>query len=290
MRRWIVRGCDLDAGLLGSLGPADLPWALALVLVAGAVAGAINAVVGSGTLITFPVLLLLGMPPVMANVSNTLGLVPGAAASVWEYRATLVESRRLLARLVPFTVVGAIAGSLLLVVLPSDVFDAVVPVLIAAALVAILLQPWIQRAVRARLGAPGAAGAPGDAPAPDRVGWIPLIGVLLIGAYGGYFGAAQGILLLVTLSIALGGAFGQVNGVKNVLGGLANLIGSIVFLIVAWQQIDWIAVLLISVGSVIGGAIGARSAKRLPPLAYRIVVLAVGAVALVVSVVRLVES
>lgn len=280
----------MEEGLLGSVSPGDLPWALAIVLLAGLVAGTINAVVGSGTLITFPILLILGVPPVVANISNTLGLVPGAAASVWEYRRTLVASRSLLARLVPFTVVGAIVGSLLVVTLPTSVFDGVVPVLIAIALVVVMLQPWFQRLARARLAA-------ADEPRPDAptgsatsVRWITLVVILLLGAYGGYFGAAQGILLLVTLSLALGGTYGHVNGVKNVLAGLANLIGSIVFMIVAWSQIDWVTVALIAVGSVIGGLVGARWAKRLPPLAYRIVILVVGAAALVVSVIRLFEG
>lgn len=277
------------------MSPGDLPWAFALVFVGGLLAGTINAVVGSGTLVTFPILLLLGVPPVMANVSNTIGLVPGAAVSVWEYRRTLVASRSLLARIVPFTLVGAIGGSLLLVTLPTSVFDAVVPALIALALVAIVFQPWIQRAARARLAGAGTGTSTGTGTSDVQenavsVGWVALVILMLLAAYGGYFGAAQGILLLVTLSVSLGGTFGHVNGIKNVLGGLANLVASIVFIVAAWSQIDWVTVGLISAGSIIGGAIGARSAKRLPPLAYRIVVLAVGAVALVVSVVRLFES
>ena len=284
----------MDEGLLGSVSPSDLPWALAIVLLAGLVAGTINAVVGSGTLITFPILLILGVPPVVANISNTLGLVPGAAASVWEYRSTLVRSRSLLARVVPFTVVGAIAGSVLVVALPSDVFAGVVPVLIALALVAVVLQPWFQRLARARLAATGAgdagsAGLDGDGMATSVRCYTAVI-LLLLGAYGGYFGAAQGILLLVTLSLALGGSYGHVNGIKNVLGGLANLVGSIVFMVTAWAQIDWVTVGLISAGSIVGGLVGARWAKRLPPLAYRIVILVVGATALVVSVIRLFEG
>jgi len=279
----------VDEGLLGSVSPSDLPWVLAIVLLAGLVAGTINAVVGSGTLITFPILLILGVPPVVANISNTIGLVPGAAASVWEYRGTLVESRSLLARVVPFTVVGAVAGSLLVVVLPPGVFGGVVPVLIAIALVAVLLQPWFQRIARTRLAAANDTGLSGDGMA-TSVRWYTALVILLLGAYGGYFGAAQGILLLVTLSLALGGSYGHVNGIKNVLAGLANLVGSIIFIVTAWSQIDWLTVGLISAGSIVGGLIGARGAKRLPPLAYRIVILVVGAAALVVSVIRLLEG
>lgn len=278
----------MDDGLLGSVNPSDLPWAIAVVLIAGLVAGTINAVVGSGTLITFPILLILGVPPVVANISNTIGLVPGAAASVWEYRRTLIASKALLARIVPFTVLGAIAGSLLVVALPPGVFAGAVPVLIALALVAVLLQPWFQRLARARLAAVGAIEAGGDGMA-TTVRWTTLMVLTLLAAYGGYFGAAQGILLLVALSLALGGSYGHVNGIKNVLGGTANLVGSIVFMVTAWSQIDWMTVGLISAGSIVGGFIGARSAKRLPPLAYRIVILVVGAAALIVSVVRLFE-
>ncbi|HWK20682.1 MAG TPA: sulfite exporter TauE/SafE family protein [Microbacteriaceae bacterium] len=276
----------VEEGLLGSVSPSDLPWALALVLVAGLVAGAINAVVGSGTLITFPILLILGVPPVVANVSNTIGLVPGAAASVWEYRRTLVASRSLLARILPFTILGAIGGSVLVVALPPGVFAGIVPVLIALALVAVILQPWFQRIARARLAAAGdlETGADGMA---TSVRWTTIAVLTLLAAYGGYFGAAQGILLLVALSLALGGSYGHVNGIKNVLGGTANLVGSIVFIATAWSQIDWVTVGLISAGSIVGGLVGARWAKRLPPLAYRIVILVVGAAALVVSVLRL---
>jgi len=276
----------VEEGLLGSVSLSDLPWALALVLVAGLVAGAINAVVGSGTLITFPILLILGVPPVVANVSNTIGLVPGAAASVWEYRRTLVASRSLLARILPFTILGAIGGSVLVVALPPGVFAGIVPVLIALALVAVILQPWFQRIARARLAAAGdlETGADGMA---TSVRWTTIAVLTLLAAYGGYFGAAQGILLLVALSLALGGSYGHVNGIKNVLGGTANLVGSIVFIATAWSQIDWVTVGLISAGSIVGGLVGARWAKRLPPLAYRIVILVVGAAALVVSVLRL---
>jgi len=268
------------------VSPSDLPWALVLVLVAGLVAGTINAVVGSGTLITFPILLILGVPPVVANVSNTIGLVPGAAASVWEYRRTLVASRSLLARILPFTILGAIGGSVLVVALPPGVFAGIVPVLIALALVAVILQPWFQRIARARLAAAGdlETGADGMA---TSVRWTTIAVLTLLAAYGGYFGAAQGILLLVALSLALGGSYGHVNGIKNVLGGTANLVGSIVFIATAWSQIDWVTVGLISAGSIVGGLVGARWAKRLPPLAYRIVILVVGAAALVVSVLRL---
>ena len=268
------------------MSPSDLPWALVLVLVAGLVAGTINAVVGSGTLITFPILLILGVPPVVANVSNTIGLVPGAAASVWEYRRTLVASRSLLARILPFTILGAIGGSVLVVALPPGVFAGIVPVLIALALVAVIVQPWFQRIARARLAAAGdlETGADGMA---TSVRWTTIAVLTLLAAYGGYFGAAQGILLLVALSLALGGNYGHVNGIKNVLGGTANLVGSIVFIATAWSQIDWVTVGLISAGSIVGGLVGARWAKRLPPLAYRIVILVVGAAALVVSVLRL---
>lgn len=270
------------------LGAAELPWAAALVLLGGFLAGAINAVVGSGTLISFPILLLLGVPPVTASICSNLGLIPGSVSSVWEYRAALARSRAVLVRILPFTVAGALAGALLLVLMPTSVFDVVVPILIAFALATVVAQPWIQRATRSRLAARGAEGD--HAALAASIGAAPLTLVLLIGMYGGYFGAAQGILLLVLLSVVLDGSYGEVNGVKNAVAGAANVTAAIVFLIVAWSRIDWVVVALLAVGAFVGGLVGARGAKRLPPLTYRIVVLVVGAIALVVSVVRLLQQ
>lgn len=262
----------------------DVPaeWSWALVLIAGMLAGLINGVVGSGTLISFPLLLLLGYPPVSANVSNTLGLVPGSVAAVSQDRVALVENRALALRLLPLSAAGSIVGSLLLVVLPSSVFGAIVPILIGVALVVVLLQPLIQRQLARRVAPPIAP----DASLRPEVPFVVYLLMPLLGAYGGYFGAAQGILLLVLLGTALNVTYGEVNGLKNLLALSANLIASIVFMIVAFDQIDWSVVGLIAAGSIIGGFVGARGAKRLPPTVYRVAIIVVGLVALATTLLR----
>jgi uncharacterized membrane protein YfcA len=262
--------------LLGSENLAE--WGWILVLTAGFLAGLINGVVGSGTLISFPLLLLLGYPPLAANVSNNLGLVPGSLAAVSQYRTTLVESRAAVLQLVPLSAAGSLVGSLLLVLLPSSVFDAIVPVLIGVALVFVLLQPLIQRHLATRKAINPAVVYP--APKPGVVPLPVLLAMPLLGAYGGYFGAAQGILLLVVLGTALNTGFGEVNGLKSLLALVANLVAGIVFVFVASDEIDWTVVGLISIGSVIGGVVGARGAKRLHPGLYRAAILVVGLLAL----------
>lgn len=259
-----------------------LEWSWALVLLAGMLAGLINGVVGSGTLVSFPLLLLLGYPPVTANISNTLGLVPGSIAAVSQDTVTLAKNRALVLRLLPLSAVGSVVGSLLLVLLPSSVFDAIVPILIGVALVVVLLQPLIQRQM-ARRSSPVPTSRRAMRP---EVPFVVFLVMPLLGAYGGYFGAAQGILLLVLLGTALNVTYGEVNGLKNLLALSANLIAGIVFMFVAFDQIDWVVVGLIAGGSIIGGFIGARGAKRLPPNVYRAAIIVVGLIALITTILR----
>jgi uncharacterized protein len=237
------------------------------VLLAGMAAGAVNAVVGSGTLITFPVLLALGYPPVVANVSNTLGLVPGSFSGAFGYRRELAGQRSRLLRLGTCSALGGLTGAVLLLVLPEAAFRAIVPVLIVLACVLVVLQPRLVDRL---------AGA-GDRPAH---GGLPLVlGVYLAGVYGGYFGAAQGVLLIALLGLFLGEELQRVNAAKNVLTGLVNLVAAVVFVLVA--EVAWLAALLIAVGSVLGGLIGSRVGRRLPPAVLRAVVVVVGLVAVV---------
>jgi len=250
-------------------------WDLLILILAGALAGLINGVVGSGTLITFPIMLLLGYPPLVANVSNNLGLIPGSTAAAWQYHAQLWQRRRLVAQMLPLTIVGAAAGSLLLLVLPSEVFSGVVPVLIIAALVVVLAQPFAQRMVRRRT-----SDLPTETSTPSGVSLPLIIGLPLMGAYGGYFGAAQGILLLVILGIVLALPYSDVNGIKNVLAGVANLVSGLLFIIIAPDKIDWVIVACVAIGSIVGGAGGGRIAQKLPQSAYRGIIIVVGLVAL----------
>jgi uncharacterized membrane protein YfcA len=241
---------------------------IATVVVAGLLAGGINTVVGSGTLITFPVLLAIGYPPVVANVSNSLGLVPGSVTGAIGYRRELKGQGRRLVRFGAVTVVGAVVGALLLLVLPPDAFEAAVPALIVVALVLVLLQPLIARRLAQRDG--------------DRHphGGIPLLlGVFATAVYGGYFGAAQGVILIALMGILMDEALQRLNAVKNVFVATANLVSGVVFVFVA--DVDWLVVGLLAGGSIVGGVVGARIGRRLRPFWLRAAIVVVGSVAIV---------
>ncbi|MEV7591182.1 sulfite exporter TauE/SafE family protein [Streptomyces sp. NPDC090085] len=253
-------------------------WEMLAVFAAGVGAGTINTIVGSGTLITFPVLLATGLPPVTANVSNTLGLVPGSISGAIGYRRELKGQRSRILRLGSVSLVGGLAGAALLLALPSDSFDTIVPVLIGLALVLVVLQPRLAAALRRRQEAAG-----GDAGHPDG-GPALLGGMLFSSAYGGYFGAAQGVLYLALMGLLLRDDMQRINAVKNVIAALVNGIAAVFFLFVA--EFDWTAVLLIAVGSTIGGQIGAKVGRRLSPTVLRGVIVTVGLVAIVQLLVR----
>jgi uncharacterized protein len=298
--------------------PHDLLRALAIFAV-GLAAGTINTVVGSGTLITFPTLLAFGYPPVLANVSNNVGLVPGVASGVYGYRSELGGQRRRLIRLGSASVCGGLVGAILLLTLPQSAFKDIVPGLIALAVVMVIIQPrlakWVaeRQRVRAAAGAGGAgagrvgtdgAGAsdsevgPSGAGAGDADGGAgavavaappaaaeaiggPVLWVLvfLAGIYGGYFGAAQGVLLIGMLGIALNDSLQRINAAKNVLAGLVNGLAAVVFILAT--HVDWGVAGLIAAGSIIGGQVGARIGKRLAPWGLRVVIVCVGTAALI---------
>jgi uncharacterized membrane protein YfcA len=239
------------------------------IFAAGVVAGTINTVVGSGTLVTFPVLLTFGYAPVVANVSNTVGLVPGSASGAWGYRRELAGQRRRAVPLLAASVLGGVVGSVLLLTLPASAFKRIVPAFIVIALVLIVLQPRLSRAIRVRRssGSSDVAGPAGTA------------GVFASGIYGGYFGAAQGILLLAILGLAIDDELQRINALKVVLAGLVNFVAGVVFVFAA--HVSWLPALLIAVGSVLGGVLGARYGRRLPPVALRAIIVVVGIVAIV---------
>ncbi|MFI9120632.1 sulfite exporter TauE/SafE family protein [Streptomyces bikiniensis] len=246
-------------------------WEALAVFAAGIGAGTINTIVGSGTLITFPVLLATGLPPITANVSNALGLVPGSVSGAIGYRRELKGQKKRVLRLGAAALVGGLVGAILLLALPSDAFDAIVPVLIGLALVLVLLQPRIAAAVQRRRERTGSEAHPDGGPA-------LLVGLLLASMYGGYFGAAQGVLYLSLMGLLLHDDLQRVNAVKNILGALVNGVAAVFFLFVA--EFDWTAVLLIAVGSTIGGQLGAKVGRRLSPAVLRGVIIAVGVVAI----------
>ncbi len=237
------------------------------VLVAGAGAGMINAAVGSGTLITFPVLLAVGYPPLLANVSNNVGLVPGSVAAAFGYRRELAGQWPRTLRLACASLLGALVGAVALLVLPDDAFGAIVPVFIAVALVLVVVQPRLARRLAERGRGPGIRGRRTTAAA-----------VGLTGVYGGYFGAAQGIILVALLGIALPEPLQRVNAVKNVLAAAANGTAAVVFVLVA--DVSWRAVALIALGSSAGALAGARYGRRLPPDVLRGLIVVVGLVAM----------
>lgn len=245
-------------------------WESLVVVLAGMSAGTINTIVGSGTLITFPTLLLLGVPPVSANISNNIGLVAGGITGIHGYRRELVGSRADLVRLVPMTVMGATTGALLLLVLDPAAFNAIVPVLILLGVVLVFVAP--------RMSAWAAGHSTGASSA-----WTMRAmqgGVFLAGIYGGYFGAAQGVILMGLLSILSTMHIQRVNGYKNVLGTVANGVAAVVFLVVARDQVDWQVVVLIAVGALAGGWIGSTIGRRLSPPVLRLVIAVIGFLAI----------
>jgi uncharacterized membrane protein YfcA len=244
---------------------------IAAIAAAGMAAGAINTLVGSGTLITFPVLLAFGYSPVTANVSNTVGLVPGSMSGVLGYRRELGGQRDRLLKLGPASLLGGVAGAVLLLVLPSEAFDTIVPALIAIGVLLVVTGPAIGRRVAARHEARG--GLP-DHGAPWV--WPAVFGT---GVYGGYFGAAQGVLLMAVLGIGIDDDLQRHNATKNVLALIVNAVAALVFIAVA--DVDWAVAGLIALGAVLGGQIGAGVGRRLPPAALRVVIVVVGVAALV---------
>lgn len=240
------------------------------ILLAGVAAGTINTVVGSGTLITFPTLLAFGVPPVTANVSNTIGLVPGSISGAIGYRRELAGQRRRILRLCVASFLGGTVGAVLLLLLPAGAFEAIVPVLILLGLVLVVLQPRISAWVARRHEATGGM--------PYHGTWWVWPGVFGTGIYGGYFGAAQGVLLMAVLGTGVDESLQRLNAVKNVLAAVVNAIAGLIFVFVA--DVDWWVVLLIAVGSTIGGQIGATVGRRLPATVLRVVIVIVGVVAL----------
>ena len=246
-----------------------------LIVAAGLAAGTINTIVGSGSLITFPTLVALGYPPLLANVTNNVGLVPGSISGAWGYRRELAGTGAVLRRLLPWCVAGAGLGATLLLVLPADVFRFVVVVLIALAVLLVVVQPRLAARLRDR--------APLQSPSRGRSAAL-VVGLFGASVYGGYFGAAQGVIYLALLSLLLVDDLQVANAVKNVLAAVVNGVAAVVFIAVAHP--DWAVVGLIALGAIVGGQLGAGVGRRLPPRVLRGIVVAVGVLAIVAVLLR----
>ena len=238
------------------------PWAALAIFAAGLGAGTVNVIVGSGSLITFPTLLALGYPPVLANVSNNVGLVPGAASAVVAYRRELGGQRTRIVKLGSASLTGGVTGAVLLLALPASAFKAAVPALVLLATVLMAVQPRVSRWLATR----------GDR---HIHGGLPLLaGVFLTGVYGGYFGAAQGVILMALLAIFIDDELQRLNGTKNALALIVNGVAAVVFLLVT--NVDWAVVVLIAAGSTIGGQLGGHYGRRLPAEILRACIVVVG--------------
>jgi len=272
------------------------PLSLLVLLVMGVVAGAINAAVGSGSLLTLPVLMAVGVPPGVAVRTNTVGMFFSTVGSVLGYRREIAEERRHLTPLVLTALLGASAGALLLLTSPAEALDVVVPVLIVVALALVVLQKPLTTALRSRSekraerrAAVDGAEADGETPT-EGSERSPLRSPALVGSigaasvYGGYFTAAQGVLYLGILGVFTGRSMGSVNSVKNLLSLCVNLAAAMIYVVaffVVDAQVVWAASAAIAVGSLLGGFFGAHLAKRLPEWALRGVIVVVALFALV---------
>ncbi|WP_442972660.1 sulfite exporter TauE/SafE family protein [Rhodococcus sp. G-MC3] len=247
-----------------------------VILVAGFGAGAINAVVGSGTLITFPTLVAFGYPPQIATMSNAIGLVAGSISGTWGYRRELRGQMDQLKWQMPASFFGALLGAWLLLHLPPSVFTAVVPVLLIGALILVVAQPRIQAWAKRRSEAAGVA--------VDHVSRTKLsllvFGTFAVGIYGGYFTAAQGILLVGVMGVLLSDSMQRMNAAKNLLSLIVNVVAAVTYTIVAFDDISWAAAGLIAAGSLVGGSVGARYGRRLSPWALRGTIVVIGLIGL----------
>ncbi|HET8571208.1 MAG TPA: sulfite exporter TauE/SafE family protein [Candidatus Limnocylindria bacterium] len=240
------------------------PPEIIAIVAAGLAAGTINTIVGSGSLITFPMLLALGYAPVAANVTNTVGLVPGSLSGAIGYRRELAGQGHRTLRLGIASTLGGISGAVLLLVLPATSFERVVPFLILGAVALIAFQRRLQRFMAANRGRGGERSV------------ALLLTVYLTGVYGGYFGAAQGVILIALLGIFVGEGLQRLNAVKNVLAFLVNAIAAVLFALVA--PVAWPAALLLAIGAIAGGQVGASVGRRLSPSVLRTVIIVVGTV------------
>lgn len=242
-------------------------WHAVVIFAAGTWAGMINTVVGSGTLVTFPVLVGLGYPPVTATTSNAIGLAPGAISGSFGYRRELVGQWDRVARFAVFSVVGAVGGTILLLALPATAFETIVPWLIGGAVILVMIQPkvsaWVLRSSSGR---------------DENGGLLTLPLILFIGVYGGYFTAAQGVLLMGVLGILVQDSLQRLNALKNVLAAMVNVIAGVIYAFAA--PVSWPVIAVLAVSSTLGGSLGAMLGRKLPPRVLRATIVVIGVAAI----------
>lgn len=244
-------------------------WHAVAIALAGLWAGTINTVVGSGTLVTFPVLVALGYPPLVATTSNAVGLTPGTIAGAFGYRSELEGQRSRLVRYGVASFLGAIGGTVLLLSLPPDAFETIVPVLVLLAIALVAVQPWLARRLRERTVTRASS---------------PLLYFLIfaIGVYGGYFTAAQGIMLVAAMGLLVTDSLQRLNAFKIVLAAVVNVVAGTIYAVVA--PVDWMVIAILAASSTVGGLLGAKIGRRLSPTVLRGVIVVVGVAAVVILV------
>lgn len=244
-------------------------WESLAVLGAGLGAGVLTSTVGVASLLSFPILLAIGLPPVVANASNTVGLTPGALSGAIGYRAELREHPRVAAIVLATCAVGSIGGAALLLALPPGVFEAVVPWLILFSCLLVGAQPWISRWLRRTRNEPTRLR--------HELSPVTMVFSVLTGAYGGYFGAGSGVMMAAVLGLGTDLPVRVVNALKTLAVLSANVVATVIFVFVA--DLDWLAIALLAAGSVVGGYIGARLGRKMSPTFFRVAVVIAGVTA-----------
>lgn len=257
--------------------PQLLEWLL--ILLGGYLAGTINVMVGAGTLISFPIMVALGVPPLTATMSNTVGIVPASFTGTLVYRKEIGTHRGLVKKLLPASIAGALLGALLLMSFSGDVFSQVVPWLILLSTVLVVLSPIIKNQIAKRQNS-----KQNVTPRVDHFVSTPafIIGIILIfftGTYGAYFSAAQGVLFIGIMGIVTTLSMQNINALKNLTTMFVNAIAAGMYIIFAWETISWPLILVLAIGATLGGITGGKFAKRLSPTLLRAFVVVVGTIA-----------
>jgi uncharacterized membrane protein YfcA len=241
------------------------PTSISALLVAGMLAGLLNAIAGGGTIVTFPTLLFLGMNGIVANATSTLALILGIFGSLWGYRHQIVSTLPWLRSFLLPSVLGGLLGGILLTITPVRTFDVLVPYLILFATLLFMAQNFFIRRL--------ISGMRKEFPSPH---WAAILFQFFISLYGGYFGAGIGILMLATLGMMGLHNIVEMNALKNILGGAINLVATLYFI---WKGlIDWPVALIIAAGALPGYYLGALFSRRMPATLVRHVIVAIGLV------------